>query len=283
MTAAVVTTTTSAAAGCCGRAAAGAAATGAFAARARPPFAPAAAAVGAVIFAAPSLPPYPLAGVAKAARAAAAGASLRRPTGLTNADHLAVARGIVRYFVPHQNGSTGAIIDPVTREETQFATPMFAHAAAAVFAAGLDDDLLGPAAGALDAALRQLATQTCASGHANFFALPTVEAVRLLAPHVPAARAAGWRALLAGVDPHQFRNNAHNWGVGACEAGWAAPVEGGGGATHIWSCVVPTSPHPVPATLPFHAPRPDPHTQSPSWASSRGWRATAWATATRRA
>jgi hypothetical protein len=192
-----------AAAGCCSRAAAGATAGAAGAnvrAAARAPlFAPAAArpgaavlaaAVGAVIFAAPSLPPYPLAGAVRTARASAGGATLHRPSGLTSADHLAVARGIVRYFVPHQNATTGAIIDPHAGVEMQFATPMFAHAAAAVFAAGRDASLLGPAAAALDAATRQLATQTCASGHANFYALPTEEAYRLLARHVPAPRAA---------------------------------------------------------------------------------------------
>jgi hypothetical protein len=71
----------------------------------------------------PPLQPNPLEGVASALRAFASAAAPVTPTGFTKQTYLATITGVVNWFLPFQNATTGAIIDPATHEEMEYATP----------------------------------------------------------------------------------------------------------------------------------------------------------------
>ena len=119
-----------------------------------------------------NLSPYPLQGVVDSARAAAAAATLTKPTGLDETAYLKLVHGIAKYFVQFQ-AANGSIIDPFAKQEIQYSTPCFAFAAALMVDSGYDAGLLDNAARALDSALSQLSNGTCASGHNNFFMFPS--------------------------------------------------------------------------------------------------------------
>src|SRR5262245_43764022 len=70
---------------------------------------------------------YPLARQVERFRSTPAG--MLQATGLQRRDYLGLAHGIVRFFAVHQD-ERGAIIDPYSHKERQYATPAFACAAA---------------------------------------------------------------------------------------------------------------------------------------------------------
>ena len=165
----------------------------------------------------PVAPPFALEGAVAYARAVAAAAPLRAPSGLTRASYLETIAGIVQHFRALQ-AADGRIIDAYLGAEVQYATPCFAFACATVVAAGGGgggaSGLLANCSAALTAAARELATNTCADGHCPFFGKPAVLAYRLLAPLVDAATRAGWDADLANMNPWtDFGFPSNNWGL----------------------------------------------------------------------
>ena len=159
----------------------------------------------------PPLQPNPMAGTVAALRGFAAVAGPIIPSGLRRADLLATMAGIVEWFLPHQDATTGAIIDPDTHAEEEYSTPCFAHAAATLVARGARADLLAPAVAALTCSISELARKSCATGHCDFFALPVMRTYDLLAPLVPAATAAAWEAGLRNITSATWEFTGNNW------------------------------------------------------------------------
>jgi hypothetical protein len=165
----------------------------------------------------PPLQPNPLAGVSAALRAFAAAAGPIAPSGLPRDAYLATIAGVVDWFLPYQNASTGAILDPATHQEMEYATPCWAHAAAAlVVHGGRAADLLAPASLALTCSIRQLSHavgqgQGCATASCDFFMVPVMRAYDLLAPLAPPATAAAWVAGLQNISHASFEYTGQNW------------------------------------------------------------------------
>lgn len=195
-----------------------------------------------------ALPPVSYALHAPAERALAAAAAQPpagwQPTGYTSKDYLSLVASICGYFWKYQD-QRGAILDPNTQEEQQYATPCYAVAAGLVALGGRppvgvwgaarrdsvdppeDEALLQSAARALDHSLRALAVdKDTPQGHADFFAPLVVLGYQLLAPFVAPERAARWQTQLRSIDPEttyrdtfQRKEEAgqpptvHNWNV----------------------------------------------------------------------
>ena len=138
-----------------------------------------------------------------------------RPTALTRADYLRLIAGEVDFWKEHQ-AENGAIIDPYKKEEWQYSTPSFAHAAAALVAFAKRPDLVEPAAKAMDWSARSLSERQAANAHEDFYAPMLAHTLRLLKPHVAPERAARWEKDIRGFDPfHTYRAKpgANNWNL----------------------------------------------------------------------
>ena len=160
---------------------------------------------------APPLEPNGLAGVVGALREFAAASPAITPTGLSRASMLETIAGIVDFFVPLQNATTGAIIDPNTHLEMEYATPCFSHAAATLAAHGGRADLVAPAAAALTCSIHELSSDNCATRSCDFFAVPVMRSLALLTPLVPAATVDGWVAGLRGISYASWEFTGQNW------------------------------------------------------------------------
>jgi rhamnogalacturonyl hydrolase YesR len=138
-----------------------------------------------------------------------------RRTGLSRDDYLRVIESNIDYFKALQN-EDGAIIDPYREVEFQYSTPCFALAAAAVVAHGGREDLLEPAAKAMDHATIALSRRQAATAHEDFYAPVLAHALPLLKPLVDEARAARWEQNLRSFDPHEVyraSRGGNNWNV----------------------------------------------------------------------
>ncbi|MFC4554927.1 hypothetical protein [Georgenia faecalis] len=147
-------------------------------------------------------------------RARAAGRTVAS-TDLAHADYLRLIGSGIDFWTSWQSPA-GAIIDPYRNSEFQYSTPAFAHAAAALVAYAGRADLVDAAARALDHSTRTLADRTAASAHEDFFPPMIAHAIRLLAPHVPAARAAVWRADIDRFEPFRTYRagvGGNNWNL----------------------------------------------------------------------
>lgn len=121
---------------------------------------------------------------------------------LCQINHEASVASIAAYFRQFQIAN-GSIIDPIANQEIQYATPCYAQSAATLIGSGYSNEyeryftqfkiqlyaicniyhstgLLESAALALDSALQELATGTCAWGHSNFFTMPSMWAYDIL-------------------------------------------------------------------------------------------------------
>jgi hypothetical protein len=137
------------------------------------------------------------------------------PTALGRGAYLELIAGGLGFWKTHQDPS-GAIIDPYRREEYQYSTPAFAHAAAALVVWGRRRDLLEPAAQAMDWAVRTLSQRQAATAHEDFYAPMLAHAWRLLRPLVAPERAERWAAEIRGFDPFQTYRalpGGGNWNV----------------------------------------------------------------------
>ncbi len=140
-----------------------------------------------------------------------------KPTGLKRSDYLKLIGSEVDFWKTHQNRETGAIIDPYRKVEFQYSTPAFAHAGAALVAFAGRRDLVEVTAKSLDWAAHSLAERKAASNHEDFYAPMLAHAIRLLKPHVPAARSAAWENDIRRFDPYKTYRSAvgrgGNWNV----------------------------------------------------------------------
>lgn len=153
------------------------------------------------------------------------------PTGLTRKDYLTLAAGVVDFFKQQQD-ERGAIIDPYRKEEFQYSTPCFALTAAALVKYAGREDLLEPAARAMDWACETLNKKKAATGHEDFFPPQLAHALVLLKPLVPAERAARWEHWLGSYDPfvtYAVPPGGGNWGGGE---NWNVIAASGEGLLH---------------------------------------------------
>ena len=130
-------------------------------------------------------------------------------------DYLRLIESDVDHWRQHQNGD-GAIVDPYLKQEWQYSTPCFAFAAAQLAVALHRDDLVEPAARALDWATVRLSQHRAATGHEDFFPPPIAHAMALLKPRVPADRYARWVATLRSYRPfggYEMAMGSMNWNV----------------------------------------------------------------------
>ncbi len=138
-----------------------------------------------------------------------------RPTGLRRADYLRLISSEVDFWKTRQDAD-GAIIDPYLNREFQYSTPAFAHAAATLVSYAGRDDLLEPAALALDWSACTLAERTAASAHEDFFPPMIAHAIRLLEPHVPTERSTAWKTDVGRFEPfltYRSAVGANNWNI----------------------------------------------------------------------
>ncbi|WP_433473680.1 hypothetical protein ACQPZP_33440 [Spirillospora sp. CA-142024] len=138
-----------------------------------------------------------------------------RPTGLRRGDYLRLIASEVDFWKTKQDAD-GAIIDPYRNREFQYSTPAFAHAAATLVAHAGRKDLLKAAALALDWSAWELAERTAADSHEDFYAPMLAHAIRLLEPHVPAARSASWKHDIGRFEPFLTYRSAvgsNNWNI----------------------------------------------------------------------
>lgn len=136
------------------------------------------------------------------------------PTGLTRTNYLTLIASEVDFWKTKQN-SSGAIIDPYRGVETQYATPAFANAAAALIVYAGRTDLIGPATNAMNWASLQLHNGTAADGHEDFFPGMLANAYRLLKPLVSPSLAATWATNLV-YDPYAiyaYLPGTFNWTI----------------------------------------------------------------------
>jgi len=184
----------------------------------------------------PLLQPNPLAGVVSALRAFAAASPAIAPSGLDRQSLLQTIAPVVQWFLPHQNASTGAIIDPATHLEMEYATPCFAHAAATLVVHGGRSDLLGAAAAALTCSIRELTHPPCATASCDFFALPVMRTLDLLLPLVPAATGEAWVGGLKNITLKTWEKTGNNWELTAAAGEYIRIVKKGwGGAALNWT------------------------------------------------
>lgn len=137
------------------------------------------------------------------------------PTGLGRADYLALIASEVDFWKSHQDAN-GAILDPYSREEIQYSTPAFAHAAAALAAWHDRKDLIEPAAKALDWSTLRLSERKAANSHEDFYGPMVAHAMNLLKPLVPSDRYAKWAKAIESIDPWKTYRKAPgsmNWNV----------------------------------------------------------------------
>jgi hypothetical protein len=135
-------------------------------------------------------------------------------TGLTRANYLTLMSSEIDFWKTKQN-SSGAIIDPYRGVETQYATPAYANAAAALVVYAGRTDLIETAALAMDWASSRLHTGSGADGHNDFFTGMLAHTYRLLTPYVTSTRAATWASNL-DFDPYAiyaYLPGSFNWTV----------------------------------------------------------------------
>lgn len=138
-----------------------------------------------------------------------------KPTGMKAADYLKVIAGNVDFFKQHQNAD-GAIIDPYKKEEWQYSTPAFAHAATMLVKFQNRKDLIEPAAKAMDWASLCLKEGKGATHHDDFYPPMLAHALPILKEFVEPARAKRWEDNLGKVDPlkvYRSKMGHGNWNV----------------------------------------------------------------------
>jgi hypothetical protein len=119
-------------------------------------------------------------------------------------------------FWAKRQDANGAIIDPYIQAEWQYSTPCFAFAAAQLAVALKRDDLVEPAARALDWATVRLSQHKAATSHEDFYPPHIAHAMELLKAKVPAERYAKWSSALMSYDPYggyEMAMGSMNWNV----------------------------------------------------------------------
>ncbi|MFD1673827.1 hypothetical protein [Alicyclobacillus fodiniaquatilis] len=140
--------------------------------------------------------------------------------GVNRHTYLELIYGIVHYFAQHA-GDDGRIVDPFVHRETQYATPAYAAAAALLYCQKKEPWLLDSAAKALEASLYDMANQSTADGHSNFYTTMLVFAFEQLKDHVPATRLRTWESKFQQIDwGSVYKPSVNNWGIVALAGEW---------------------------------------------------------------
>lgn len=127
-------------------------------------------------------------------------------------------RGVARY-----QDRSGAIIDPVEKREFQYSTPYFAYAASVLIANGRGEDLLGPAAAAMNRATDSYGQGRTAipDQHGEFYLFPMAEAYKTLAPLVRNSAARTWMARMQTPLSETLEGIDWNWKTYAMKGVWS--------------------------------------------------------------
>lgn len=135
--------------------------------------------------------------------------SMTEPTRITRADYLKLIEGNVDFFKQHQD-EHGAIIDPYKKIEWQYSTPAFALSAATLVKYGNRQDLLEPAAKAMDWACETLSQGKAAQRHDHFYFPMLAKALPILRPLVAELRVKAWEK---NLEASHVRHGGGNWDV----------------------------------------------------------------------
>ncbi|MEH7413802.1 hypothetical protein V7266_00755 [Neobacillus drentensis] len=128
-------------------------------------------------------------------------------------EYLEIIEPLIRYFFRCMNHQ-GRIIDPYVRRETQYSTPAFAAAAALLYRERKEKWMLEAATQALEASLNQMATETCADGHSNFYTTMVTFAYVNLKPFVSIQKIEELDRLFHRINHATlYRKTINNWKV----------------------------------------------------------------------
>ena len=138
-------------------------------------------------------------------------------------DYLSTLNGIVGFFKGYQqttgdvSSGLGSILDPYKNREFQYSTPYYAYSGSVLYISGYDasSSFLESVCLALDRSLYELATDSCADNHSNFFTVPCVLAYENLKDHVTATRKSQWENYLTSVSSYDYVSSTPNWMVTA--------------------------------------------------------------------
>jgi hypothetical protein len=135
--------------------------------------------------------------------------------------------GIVRASVKLQN-SKGAIIDPYSHREIQYATPYFAHAVGTLLSSGRAMDLLAAGVAAMNSATADVAggRGSIPDNHGEFFLAPLASAIPLYTSHVPASQLLTWKDRMGKPVEAILRGLTHNWRTYAMKGEWCRAKNG---------------------------------------------------------
>lgn len=137
------------------------------------------------------------------------------------------AEEAVRAMAPFQD-SSGAIIDPYTRREVQYATPYFAGAIGILVANNRATNLLTAGIKAMNKSTAYIAAGLSGipDKHAEFFLAPVAAAIPLYAPLIPATTLQLWRQRMSKPVNQVIRGFNHNWRTYAMKGEWLRAKNG---------------------------------------------------------
>ncbi len=161
--------------------------------------------------------PDPTAPLAAEFRAAISNRKPPDETGLNRNDYLDLLRCVVEAFRDYQEDS-GAIIDPYADEETRYATPAYALAAAVAAKADGSASLIQLASDAMDHAVNGLANGQGSNQYEDFHVSLLARTLPFLQDTVEEERLDRWRTTLAGLEPSQVYRappGGGHWNVSA--------------------------------------------------------------------
>ncbi len=144
-----------------------------------------------------------------------------QPLNIPRERYLDQVEGIVRQIVKYQNWR-GAIIDPYSGNEEQYATPYFANAVGTLLAAGRAPDLLAAGVAAMNKATSDIAAGggSIPDNHGEFFLAPLASAIPMFTPYVSKAELRVWEKRMATPIKHILRGSTHNWRTYAMKGEW---------------------------------------------------------------
>ncbi|MCJ8167489.1 malectin domain-containing carbohydrate-binding protein [Pontibacter sp. E15-1] len=144
-----------------------------------------------------------------------------QPLNISREAYLDRVEGIVRASVKFQN-SKGAVIDPYSHSEIQYATPYFAYAVGTLLSAGRAMDLLAAGVAAMNSATADVAggSKSIPDNHGEFFLAPLASAIPLYASHVSTSQLLAWKKRMEMPVEAILRGPTHNWRTYAMKGEW---------------------------------------------------------------
>lgn len=137
------------------------------------------------------------------------------------------AEQTVRAMAPFLD-STGAIIDPYSQREVQYATPYFAGTIGILLSANRAPDLLQAGMRAMNKSTAYIAAGLAAipDQHAEFFLAPVAAAIPLYTPLVADSVSQTWRQRMSKPIAQIIRGSGHNWRTYAMKGEWLRAKNG---------------------------------------------------------